>query len=112
MVTSGRNERCLCGSGRKYKRCCGVRAAAPSGKAKALLGILPLAAAIGLAAAVQDRQASDLPARVWSPEHGHWHEAAGGGRAGSVPVPAPQPPGPATPGKVWSAEHGHWHDIP
>jgi hypothetical protein len=70
--------------------------------------------------------------KVWSVEHGHWHDAApaqGGASpvrieqtAGAAPPGArplqlaqgsarPQPPGPVPPGKVWSAEHGHWHDA-
>jgi hypothetical protein len=65
------------------------------------------------------------PGKVWSPEHGHWHDAAPDGSAQPMqvtPIPAPdgtatpgtltpQPEGPAPPGKVWSAEHGHWHDA-
>lgn len=56
--------------------------------------------------------------KVWSPEHGHWHDAPAGatpsvqGSAQSQMQPAPQPPGPAPEGKVWSEEHGHWHDAP
>ncbi len=59
--------------------------------------------------------------RVWSPEHGHWHEEGAPVRSGrSVPFdprsapangPRPAPPGPPPPGKVWSPEHGHWHDV-
>ncbi|MBL8858590.1 MAG: SEC-C domain-containing protein [Planctomycetes bacterium] len=66
------------------------------------------------------------PGKVWSAEHGHWHDAPGAGGAPSPVVinpngvanPAPatpvtaQPPGPAPEGKVWSPEHGHWHDAP
>jgi hypothetical protein len=43
------------------------------------------------------------PGKVWSEEHGHWHEAEGPG--------TPRPEGPAPPGKEWSEAHGHWHDI-
>lgn len=71
------------------------------------------------------------PGKVWSPEHGHWHNAPTGG--GSVSVngggnsrsggaltptvqpkytPKPQPSGPVPEGKVWSEDHGHWHDAP
>ncbi len=54
--------------------------------------------------------------KVWSPEHGHWHDIATGGVNTATPAPAPaltpQPPGPVPEGKVWSPEHGHWHDIP
>jgi hypothetical protein len=46
------------------------------------------------------------PGKVWSPEHGHWHDVS----PTTSPVSA-QPPGPAPPGKVWSPEHGHWHDV-
>ena len=63
--------------------------------------------------------------KVWSPEHGHWHDVAPDGSAQPMqmtPIPAPgdaaapgtltpQPEGPAPPGKVWSPEHGHWHDA-
>jgi hypothetical protein len=71
------------------------------------------------------------PGKVWSKEHGHWHDVgdasqiqmsttkipitAGDLGAGSdtADTPgAPQPPGPAPAGKVWSVEHGHWHDVP
>ncbi len=102
-------------------------------------------AAVGLVAAIRDdRQktttlpassASGTPARqqpgpapagkVWSAEHGHWHDqrpAAGTSSpikisppatAPSAPATTPkaQPPGPAPAGQVWSAEHGHWHDA-
>jgi hypothetical protein len=72
------------------------------------------------------------PGKVWSEEHGHWHDAEGPGTP-RPEGPAPpgkewseahghwhdiggptdeRPPGPAPPGKVWSAEHGHWHDAP
>ena len=66
--------------------------------------------------------------KVWSPEHGHYHDAPGAGASAplvttSNPVavdsssisPSPvaaQPEGPAPEGKVWSAEHGHYHDAP
>ena len=49
------------------------------------------------------------PGKVWSVEHGHWHNAPLPLPSGQVPLP--QPEGPAPPGKVWSPEHGHWHDV-
>lgn len=76
------------------------------------------------------------PGKVWSPEHGHWHDAGaaqGGlsatstqspikieqstgpagptGSTAPITVSVPKPPGEAPPGKVWSPEHGHWHDA-
>lgn len=74
------------------------------------------------------------PGKVWSPEHGHWHDQPGAtppsaGQSQQVKLPAPQKPGVAGPnqpaaantpqppgiapeGKVWSPEHGHYHDPP
>ena len=60
------------------------------------------------------------PGKVWSPEHGHWHDAPGttaspalGNQSLQTPSQlTPQPFGPVPDGKVWSPEHGHWHDIP
>jgi len=68
------------------------------------------------------------PGKVWSKEHGHWHDVADPSQVQlsttKIPIPAPspttgggtpgapQPPGPAPEGKVWSVEHGHWHDAP
>ena len=49
------------------------------------------------------------PGKVWSPEHGHWHEAAPTQQQSGPPFP--QPPGPVPDGKVWSPEHGHWHNV-
>lgn len=59
------------------------------------------------------------PGKVWSPEHGHWHDASGtpassdfGNQLLQSPAQtSPQPPGPAPAGKVWAPEHGHWHDV-
>ena len=57
---------------------------------------------------------SPPPGKVWSPEHGHLHDAPTAinpnpsGSSGDITPP----PGPAPEGKVWSPEHGHWHDAP
>lgn len=60
------------------------------------------------------------PGKIWSPEHGHWHDAPGT-TLDSIPnwqAPglstqlASQQPDSTPPGKVWSPEHGHWHDAP
>ena len=76
------------------------------------------------------------PGKVWSPEHGHWHDEPSAGAAAatnqsrpmtsqSIQMPSPQrqgtqqpaknipqPTGIAPEGKVWSPEHGHYHDAP
>jgi hypothetical protein len=70
------------------------------------------------------------PGKVWSPEHGHWHNVAGPASQAPLRIETPNPavkietsnapaglhlslpgaPGQAPkPGMVWSAEHGHWH---
>ena len=149
----GRNETCPCGSGKKYKACCADKHQRPASRGLILLGAtFALIAAAVVIAAIRENNAADRPApaaapiaatprrqppgpapagKVWSPEHGHWHDAAP--QAGASPVqvqqtpmpagatsatpftppatPQAQPPGPAPAGKVWSAEHGHWHDA-
>ena len=81
MMSVGRNEPCPCGSGNKYKHCC-------AGKAKrtpqsmwtgalvalVLLGAL-LFAGVSLTQDDGHEAAADAPSRVWSEEHGHWHNA-------------------------------------
>lgn len=75
MKTVGRNEPCPCGSGRKYKRCCSRKLAkAKTGAAKLLLALMLLAAVAGLYEALRNWQPGDAPSRVWSREHGHWHD--------------------------------------
>lgn len=58
------------------------------------------------------------PGKVWSAEHGHWHDATAppspiqiqaeqlGTRSGSGAGAPPEP------GMVWSEEHNHWHKAP
>jgi hypothetical protein len=118
-----RNDPCPCGSGEKYKRCCGGRdAAKPRRSGFLTLALLVLLVAGGATAVVigLSRGWGGSAGRVWSAEHGHWHDAPGGRSSSGTPVgaqglpaaPAPAPPGTPPPGKVWSAEHGHWHDAP
>ena len=49
--------------------------------------------------------------KVWSEEHGHWHDVAPNSTT-PAQVKSTRPPGPAPEGKVWSEEHGHWHNAP
>lgn len=101
--------------------------------------VQPVASTLGTPAA--QPAGTPPPGKVWSTEHGHWHDAPGAAgaapspvrieSAGSIaspiatstaaampgtpiamtPIPKSQPPGPAPAGKVWSAEHGHWHNA-
>jgi hypothetical protein len=62
------------------------------------------------------------PGKVWSQEHGHWHDISNPATPtqttseplGEAPPGKliPKPLGQDLPGKVWSEEHGHWHDAP
>ena len=47
------------------------------------------------------------PGKVWSPEHGHYHDAPF--TTGPTQVPMPRPTESPAPGQVWSEEHQHWH---
>jgi hypothetical protein len=72
----GRNDLCSCGSGKKFKKCCGLTA--PRSRANTmmfvLIGTLVIA---GLAAAASsfttDINHTAKSTGVWSPEHGHYH---------------------------------------
>ena len=150
-MKTGRNSLCTCGSGIKYKLCCGPKADRSGSKTQLLLiaGVVLVGAFILITQVFSSRNADPagaLPApapvgannppatqppgpapegKVWSAEHGHWHDAQPNQQTGQPAIqpvaPATQgqtqagttqPPGPAPEGKVWSAEHGHWHDAP
>ena len=113
-----RNEPCPCGSGKKYKRCCGqekfVKKTSWVMWAVMGLGLLFIVAIVslitpsffGLIKSTSD-DSSLGSRRVWSKEHGHWHTISDDARQ-----PASLPSGdPASQNKVWSVEHGHWHTI-
>ncbi|HJO04080.1 MAG TPA: SEC-C metal-binding domain-containing protein [Acidobacteriota bacterium] len=79
MANVGRNDPCPCGSGEKYKRCCEGKVTQSQklwrGLA-ALIALLVILVTIGILRG--GSQAEDAPpGRVWSPEHGHWHDATG-----------------------------------
>lgn len=142
-----RNQPCPCGSGKKHKNCCG-RAGLTFTKKRQKQAYIALTAVIALVSIVLLLQRTDsansspspvgfnaaagsglltpqpsgeVPAgKIWSPEHGHWHNVNGSGTSTSsnTLTPSgpgvnsiPQPPGEAPAGQVWSAEHGHWHDA-
>jgi hypothetical protein len=104
MVRPGRNELCSCGSGLKYKRCCGAADLATEDSASRFFNVAAVAAGLTFVVAVFLSVGTLVfgdkdPKRVWSAEHGHWHDVGGG------------EPTAGGPGKVWSEEHGHWHDA-
>jgi hypothetical protein len=107
----GRNDRCPCGSGKKYKQCCGPAEDARS-KRRSTYAMVATAVvlALGIGGIVVLISSESGPSnRVWSAEHGHWHDANGVELGRSSSMPGARPTGPAPAGKVWSAEHGHWH---
>ena len=131
-MRASRNDPCPCGSGQKYKRCHeGKDVEKPRSSGMLLMALLALLVAGGAVAVVigvaRGGAGGGSPRqRVWSQEHGHWHDAgAPSGTNGRVPVdprsampngtlPNPArsaPAGTPPPGKVWSTEHGHWHDV-
>ena len=77
MSKTGRNELCHCGSGKKYKKCHGV--GSPVNRSNLMLlivGASMLAAVIvGIISFTGERATG--PSRVWSTEHGHYHDASG-----------------------------------
>jgi len=71
----GANERCPCGSGKKYKRCCGAKRSQTSFRERGLLILLAamLVAGLVLVAVNITNRDEAPPGKVWSPEHGHYH---------------------------------------
>lgn len=107
----GRNAPCHCGSGKKYKFCHARKEAQGKGD-WSKIGMVVAAAVLVLVVAVFvtsviDADGAGADGRVWSAEHGHWHNVDGSELGASRAAPPGLPP----PGKVWSEEHGHWHDI-
>lgn len=132
-MRTGRNDLCVCGSGKKYKRCCFEKEEHPGlGRGNSvLLSVLIALAAIGVVAAwITSRP--DAPPEVTAPAAAPRPVATtNAGSTPAVPVAASPvaaaaspaspaspgtagspPPGQAPPGKVWSAEHRHYHDAP
>ncbi len=118
MRRVGRNDPCPCGSGKKFKNCCGRKRIRMTSwkKGTIIVAVLVLVLGIGFVAGFFGTSGTKPPpgpappGKVWSPEHGHWHDAPGEGTSAAAGL-FTQPPGPAPPGKVWSPEHGHWHDV-
>lgn len=76
-IKAGRNDLCRCRSGKKFKKCCEAKR---SGKRLSMLMLLTVGGAmvgallLGLSSLMDDSVSSNTPGRVWSAEHGHWHD--------------------------------------
>ena len=69
----GRNDPCLCGSGRKFKQCCERKQATMSRVTLvAIIGLVVAMAAVFVYSFTTNRTASGAR-QVWDPEHGHYH---------------------------------------
>ncbi len=77
----GRNDPCPCGSGKKYKACCaGKTARRDTLLSKGMVALLSALLIVGIVAIAALFSASDRrteATRVWSSEHGHWHDGSG-----------------------------------
>ena len=71
-----RNDLCTCGSGKKYKKCHGIKQASTKGNTLMLI-LVGLLVAAGATAVITsftaDRAHVGRTGGVWSPEHGHYH---------------------------------------
>ena len=78
MASLGRNELCHCGSGRKYKKCHALKTEEQR-TARVLMFVVGGMLAAGIiAGAVQYSGGSGSSGvRVYSAEHGHYHDALG-----------------------------------
>lgn len=73
----GRNDPCLCGSGKKYKQCCEGKATEKSNVftkwTAVIFGSLLLIGTLAMMLSIARNDEPVTPGRVWSSEHQHWH---------------------------------------
>ena len=75
-TTVGRNDLCHCGSGKKFKKCHGPKEEQRSRGSIAMMVIVGVLLAAGIALGISTFTTKPDVARasgVWSPEHGHYH---------------------------------------
>ena len=73
MARTGRNQRCPCGSGKKFKQCC---ASKKEGVSSSVIALVIVGAIIAAIFVVVSNARSTSAGRVWSAEHGHYHDAS------------------------------------
>lgn len=70
----GRNDRCTCGSGKKYKQCHGRNTGGLTNGQRWLYAVVAIVIVGGLMLAITSRsEDKGLTTGVWSAEHGHYH---------------------------------------
>lgn len=106
-MKTGRNSPCTCGSGMKYKQCCGLT----EGKTSPTIIIVALLVGVVIVAGALFVSRDKTPPTPVTTSAPVAPSTAGTPQPDGVPG-SPQPPGPAPAGKVWNVEHGHWHDAP
>ena len=75
MAKTGRNDLCSCGSGKKFKKCHGIKTASDR-QSKMLMIVVGGAMIAALAAGVASVTTDGAAGRpVWDPAHGHYHMA-------------------------------------
>jgi hypothetical protein len=75
----GRNDLCRCGSGLKFKRCCEAKTASAR-TARFWMIVVAAAVVLGVAAGIASFSTDGSGsggARLWSEDHGHYHDASG-----------------------------------
>jgi hypothetical protein len=75
-MATGRNEPCPCGSGKKFKACCAGKSA-DSTSSRLIIAAIAAVVLVAIIAMMSNSREGSAPARVWSPEHGHYHDATG-----------------------------------
>ena len=75
MSRTGRNDPCPCGSGKKFKHC---HATKQDQRSPLLIGLLVAGAILAVIVIASSVRQSSTSGRVWSAEHGHYHDTAGG----------------------------------
>jgi len=73
MTKVGRNETCPCGSGKKYKHCCELKASSSRMSTVVILLIAAAVVAALLASVFTHGDDTGGAGKVWSSEHGHYH---------------------------------------
>jgi len=74
-VKAERNAPCPCGSGKKYKKCCMAKDGPLSSRtAMLLVAVLLIGGVIGIVISMTNAREGTEVNRIWSPEHGHWHD--------------------------------------